>query len=280
MSLGQAGAPAWPSATSRSGGHGVSGRGSNDGGLAIDLSDLNQIDVIAPDRHLVRIGPGARGGTVAERLAGEGLAISSGDPGNVGVAGLATSGGIGWLACSYGLTLERVRAAEAITVGGQWLRLTDDGSSKDGDLFWALRGAGAGLGVFIARASAPSRPARPLRGARNPAPAPGQPGRRRDLPPGVVALVRRARPHRRPAADLERRPGRVRRRRSLDQRVARVDLHVIDEGPGMTDEHLLRRRRPRHTDVGNATDTRSAIQQRPTPAQQPGDELAAARWCL
>ncbi|SNT63158.1 FAD/FMN-containing dehydrogenase [Asanoa hainanensis] len=131
----------------RSGGHGLSGRSTNDGGLVIDLSQLDQIEVVDRDRHLVRIGPGARWGTVAERLATEGLVISSGDHGNVGVGGSATGGGVGWLARGYGLTIDHVRAAELITVDGRRLRVTD---TTEGDLFWALRGAGAGIGVITA----------------------------------------------------------------------------------------------------------------------------------
>src|SRR5919197_65178 len=69
----------------RSGGHGISGRSTNDGGIVIDLGKLSHIDVIDPERGRVRVGPGARWGHVARALAPHGLAISSGDYGDVGV---------------------------------------------------------------------------------------------------------------------------------------------------------------------------------------------------
>ncbi|GLW67125.1 hypothetical protein Arub01_53680 [Actinomadura rubrobrunea] len=81
----------------RSGGHGISGRSTNDGGIVIDLSALNSVDVVDRERRLVRVGPGARWGEVAQALAPHRLAISSGDYGDVGVGGLATIGGQGYV---------------------------------------------------------------------------------------------------------------------------------------------------------------------------------------
>ncbi|PRX01267.1 UNVERIFIED_ORG: FAD binding domain-containing protein [Actinomadura viridilutea] len=89
-------APGVPIAV-RSGGHGISGRSTNDGGIVIDLSALNSVDVVDRERRLVRVGPGARWGEVAQALAPHRLAISSGDYGDVGVGGLATIGGQGYV---------------------------------------------------------------------------------------------------------------------------------------------------------------------------------------
>src|SRR6478735_9561666 len=44
----------------RSGGHGISGRSTNDGGIVIDLSRLNSIEVLDESTRRVRIGAGAR----------------------------------------------------------------------------------------------------------------------------------------------------------------------------------------------------------------------------
>jgi hypothetical protein len=63
----------------RSGGHGWSGLATNNAGLVLDLSAFNQVELLDPERHLVRIGAGARWGEVAKALAAHGLAISSGD---------------------------------------------------------------------------------------------------------------------------------------------------------------------------------------------------------
>ncbi|MET0297410.1 MAG: LLM class flavin-dependent oxidoreductase, partial [Microbacterium sp.] len=76
----------------RSGGHGISGRSTNDGGIVIDLRRLNAIEVLDDERRLVRVGAGARWMEVAAALGEHGWAISSGDYGGVGVGGLATAG--------------------------------------------------------------------------------------------------------------------------------------------------------------------------------------------
>jgi alkanesulfonate monooxygenase SsuD/methylene tetrahydromethanopterin reductase-like flavin-dependent oxidoreductase (luciferase family) len=52
----------------RSGGHGISGRSTNDGGIVIDLKRLNEIDVLDQSTRRVRIGPGARWLDVATAL--------------------------------------------------------------------------------------------------------------------------------------------------------------------------------------------------------------------
>jgi len=131
----------------RSGGHGISGRSTNDGGIVIDLRRLNEIEVLDADRRLVRIGPGARWMEVAAALGEHGWALSSGDYGGVGVGGLATAGGIGFLAREHGLTIDHLRAAEVVLADGSLVR-TDAATRPD--LFWALRGAGSNVGIVTA----------------------------------------------------------------------------------------------------------------------------------
>ncbi|GAA1919819.1 hypothetical protein GCM10009775_10530 [Microbacterium aoyamense] len=128
----------------RSGGHGISGRSTNDGGIVIDLRKLNAIEVLDEDSRLVRIGAGVRWMQVAAALGEHGWAISSGDYGGVGVGGLATAGGIGFLAREHGLTIDRLRAAEVVLANGEIVRT--DATTRP-DLFWAIRGAGANVGV-------------------------------------------------------------------------------------------------------------------------------------
>jgi alkanesulfonate monooxygenase SsuD/methylene tetrahydromethanopterin reductase-like flavin-dependent oxidoreductase (luciferase family) len=128
----------------RSGGHGISGRSTNDGGIIIDLARLNRIDVTG---SRLRAGPGATWGHVAQKLAPSGLAISSGDFGDVGVRGLATAGGIGFLARKFGLTIDHLAAADVVLADGRIVRA--DASEHPG-LFWALRGAGGNFGIVTA----------------------------------------------------------------------------------------------------------------------------------
>lgn len=128
----------------RSGGHGISGRSTNDGGIVIDLGALDSVEVVDEATRRVRLGAGATWGKVAETLVPHGWAISSGDYGGVGVGGLATTGGIGLLGRTFGLTIDHVVAAEAVTADGRVLHASRD---ENPDLFWGLRGAGGNLGV-------------------------------------------------------------------------------------------------------------------------------------
>ncbi|MDQ3646476.1 MAG: FAD-binding oxidoreductase, partial [Actinomycetota bacterium] len=128
----------------RSGGHGISGRSTNDGGIVIDLSRLDTIEVVDRSTRRVRIGPGTRWMDVAGALAPYGWALSSGDYGGVGVGGLATAGGIGWLSREHGLTIDHLRAVEMILADGSVVRASDE---ENEELFWAVRGAGANFGI-------------------------------------------------------------------------------------------------------------------------------------
>ncbi|WP_061296488.1 LLM class flavin-dependent oxidoreductase [Herbidospora cretacea] len=128
----------------RSGGHGVSGRSTNDGGIVIDLRHLNAIEVLDEATRRVRIGPGARWKEVAAALRPHGWAIGSGDYGGVGVGGLATAGGIGFLSRKHGLTIDKLRAVEIVLADGSLVRADD---TENPDLFWAVRGAGANFGI-------------------------------------------------------------------------------------------------------------------------------------
>lgn len=131
----------------RSGGHGISGRSTNDGGIVLDLARLNAIEVLDPARRLVRIEPGARWIDVARTLGAHGWALTSGDYGGVGVGGLATAGGVGWFAREHGLTIDRLRAVELLTASGELVRASTD---ENPELFWGMRGAGFEFGIATA----------------------------------------------------------------------------------------------------------------------------------
>jgi FAD/FMN-containing dehydrogenase len=128
----------------RSGGHGLNGLATNNGGLVLDLTHFNTVEILDPVQHLVRVGAGAHWGEAAKELAAHGLAISSGDTNQVGVGGLTLGGGIGWMVRTYGLTIDSLRAAELITADGRILRVS---AEEHPDLFWAIRGGGGNFGV-------------------------------------------------------------------------------------------------------------------------------------
>jgi FAD/FMN-containing dehydrogenase len=128
----------------RSGGHGVASRSTNDGGIVLDLSRMNEVEVVDGAAGLVRIGPGARWNEVALALDPYGLAIGSGDSGDVGVGGLTVSGGIGLLGRRFGLTIDNLRSVEIVTADGELHHASAD---ENPELFWAVRGTGGNFGV-------------------------------------------------------------------------------------------------------------------------------------
>jgi FAD/FMN-containing dehydrogenase len=128
----------------RSGGHSALAFGTNDGGLVIDLSWIDDIDVLDRDAGIVRVGAGATWGAVASLLGEHGLSLTSGDTKSVGVGGLTLGGGIGWMVRNHGLTVDSVIGAEIVTADGDVLRLSE---SSHPELFWAVRGGGGNFGV-------------------------------------------------------------------------------------------------------------------------------------
>lgn len=130
----------------RSGGHSALGFGTNTGGLVIDLTAVNGVEVLDPTEGFVRIGAGATWGEVAAGLQQHGLALSSGDTRSVGVGGLTLGGGVGWLVRKHGLTIDSMVAAEVVTADGRILRASEH---ENPDLFWAIRGGGGNFGVVV-----------------------------------------------------------------------------------------------------------------------------------
>lgn len=130
----------------RSGAHSPALLGTIDGGLVIDLSALTALD-IDPATRRVRVQPGLTWGEVAAALHPHGLAITAGDVATVGVGGLTQGGGIGWFVRKYGLAIDRLRSAELVTAAGELLTVSE---TEHPEVFWALRGAGANLGVITA----------------------------------------------------------------------------------------------------------------------------------
>ncbi len=123
----------------RSGGHSYEGWSTPDRGIVVDLAALRTVEV-RPDGTAI-VGAGALLIDVYAALAAAGRALPAGSCASVGIAGLTLGGGIGVLCRPYGLTCDRVRAAEVVTADGD-VRTVD--ANRDADLFWALRGGGGG----------------------------------------------------------------------------------------------------------------------------------------
>ena len=113
----------------RSGGHSGPGFGTNDDGIVIDVSMINDVSVVDEATSRVRIGAGAQWGDVADALGKVGLSLTSGDTKSVGVGGLTQGGGVGWMVRNHGLTIDSLVAAEIVTADGQQLRVDADHAS-------------------------------------------------------------------------------------------------------------------------------------------------------
>jgi FAD/FMN-containing dehydrogenase len=127
----------------RSGGHSGAGHCTTDRGVVLDLRDLDDIELDVASRT-AWAGSGLTAGAYTIKAAEHGLATGFGDTGSVGLGGITSGGGIGYLVRKYGMTIDSLLAAEIVTADGQ-IRLVD--ATTDPDLFWAVRGGAGNVGV-------------------------------------------------------------------------------------------------------------------------------------
>ena len=127
----------------RSGGHSMAGHSMVDGGIVVDLSGLKRVS-IDPLLRTARVQAGATSGDLAGPAHDVGLALSTGDTSSVGMGGLVTGGGIGFMVRKYGLAIDNLLAARVVTANGDIVTASEDDHP---DLFWAIRGGGGNFGV-------------------------------------------------------------------------------------------------------------------------------------
>ena len=127
----------------RGGGHNIAGTGLADAGLTIDMSRLRGI-LVDPESRTAMVQAGCSLGEVDRETQLHGLATPLGFVSNVGVAGLTLGGGLGYLTRRFGWAVDNLLEVEIVTADGQIRRA---GRDENADLFWAIRGAGANLGV-------------------------------------------------------------------------------------------------------------------------------------
>lgn len=96
--------------------------------------------------HIATIGAGTRLGDVTKKLhAHGGRAMSHGTCPSVGIGGHATIGGLGPTSRQFGSALDHVEAVTVVLADGT---ITRASWTENKDLFWALKGAGAGFGII------------------------------------------------------------------------------------------------------------------------------------
>ena len=127
----------------RGGGHGVTGAAVCDDGLVIDLTPMKAVTV-DPAERTATVQAGVLWAELDAATQAFGLATTGGTASGTGVSGLTLGGGIGWLMRRYGPTVDNLLAADVVTADGSHLTASED---EHPDLFWGLRGGGAGLGI-------------------------------------------------------------------------------------------------------------------------------------
>ena len=133
----------WPVA-GRGGRHSFAGYGNVAGGIVADVSRIADV-TLDPRRPLARVGGGADVLDVYRDLVlAHGRALPIGTCPTVGIAGLTLGGGFGRLMRRYGVTADSLRAATVVLADGRIVRCSED---ERADLFWALRGGGAGFAI-------------------------------------------------------------------------------------------------------------------------------------
>lgn len=130
----------------RGGGHNRAGFSTCNGGLVIDLSTMNRVEVDAAKR-VAHAEAGALVRDLDQATQRFGLATTSGGCPTVGLAGLTLGGGQGLLMSKYGAACDNLISAQLVTLDG---REVEASQSSNPDLFWAIRGGGGNFGVATA----------------------------------------------------------------------------------------------------------------------------------
>ncbi|WP_025678193.1 FAD-binding oxidoreductase [Paenibacillus polymyxa] len=128
----------------RSGRHSYEGFSTVNGGIIIDVSEMNKVKVDRKNREaIVQTGnPLAR---VYKKLWNKRVAIPAGTAPDVGTAGLTLGGGIGLLSRKYGLTCDNLKQVKMVVASGRYgAKTIVANSKKHSDLLWASRGGGGG----------------------------------------------------------------------------------------------------------------------------------------
>jgi FAD/FMN-containing dehydrogenase len=131
----------------RSGGHSWAGNHLRDGGLLLDVSRLDSVEIDSEARTAV-VGPGVRGNELLAALAERDLFFPAGHCPGVALGGYLLQGGFGWNGRVHGPACMSVEAIDVVSADGELVRADEENHP---DLFWAARGSGPGFFGAVAR---------------------------------------------------------------------------------------------------------------------------------
>jgi FAD/FMN-containing dehydrogenase len=130
----------------RGGGHSISGKSVCEGGLMIDMSNMNSVRVNGRAATASADG-GCLEGHIDREASLVGLATTGGIVSHTGAAGLTLGGGYGRLCRKFGLACDNLIGADIVTVDGTFRHVSND---ENPELLWALKGGGGNFGVVTA----------------------------------------------------------------------------------------------------------------------------------
>jgi hypothetical protein len=130
----------------RGGGHSISGKSVCEGGLMIDMSNMNSVHV-DQDKRTARADGGCLEGHIDHETSIHELATTGGIVSHTGAGGLTLGGGYGRVCRHFGLACDNLLAANIVTPDGQLHRAS---STENPELLWALKGGGGNFGVVTA----------------------------------------------------------------------------------------------------------------------------------
>ena len=130
----------------RSGRHSFAGYSNAGGGIVADVSSMRSI-AYDPVSQTALVGAGCNVLDVYRDLVlAHGVWFAVGTCPTVGIAGLTTGGGFGRLMRRLGTSSDNLREATVVLADG---RVVVCNASREPELFWALRGGGAGFAVVL-----------------------------------------------------------------------------------------------------------------------------------
>ena len=121
----------------KSGGHCMEGFSCNNGGMVINLSELNKTEWI--NNEIIKIEPGCTLSKLYDFILPKGRILPGGSCGSVGIGGLTLGGGYGLTARKYGLACDSLIEVTMVDGKGNIVN-----SSNDENLLWACKGGGNG----------------------------------------------------------------------------------------------------------------------------------------
>ena len=121
----------------KSGGHSFEGFSLNDGGVVIDLINMNNHRLTTSNRVIAE--PSCRLLQMYASLIPQGRLVSAGSCGMLGISGLTLGGGYGLFSRQYGLACDMLKRIRMVDAQG---KVHD--AQGDSDLLWACRGGGNG----------------------------------------------------------------------------------------------------------------------------------------